>query len=157
MPAIRRILVPVDWSEPSIRAFEVADSLAHERGAELLVLYVVPVATVMYGPAPESYCEHVRDELCRIRPAHPQTPVQHLIAEGDPAAAILRVAREKECDLIVMGTHGRTALPHVLMGSVAEQVVRKAPCLVLTVKADITADPVGQTKKHEGLNKPATK
>jgi nucleotide-binding universal stress UspA family protein len=88
--------------------------------------------------------EHLRDELCRIRPSDRETRVQHLLAEGDPATAILRAARDNHCDLIVMGTHGRTGLRRLLMGSVAEQVVRKAPCLVLTVKAGGPADLVGQ-------------
>jgi universal stress protein A len=137
MRAISRILVPVDWSEPSIRAFEIGASLAHEYNAQLIVLYVVPLPSVMYGPPPENYYEHMREELCRLRPADPQTRVQHLVAEGDPAAVILEEAREKQCDLIVMGTHGRTALPRVLMGSVAEEVVRNAPCLVLVAKTEV--------------------
>ena len=56
------------------------------------------------------------------------------VHEGDPATQIVRVAQETRCDLIVLGTHGRTGLGRLLMGSVAEQVLRKAPCPVLTVK-----------------------
>jgi nucleotide-binding universal stress UspA family protein len=134
---VKCILVPIDWSEPSQRAFDIAASLAHEHKARLIVLYVIPLASVMYGPPTANYTEHMHDELCRMRPADPQIPVQHMIAEGDPASIIQKVARENQCDLIVMGTHGRTALPHVLMGSVAEEVVRKAPCLVLTVKTGV--------------------
>ena len=63
-----------------------------------------------------------------------QIVVEHRLEEGNPVAEILRVARETHCDLIVMGTHGRTGLAHLLMGSVAEQVVRKAGCHVLVVK-----------------------
>jgi nucleotide-binding universal stress UspA family protein len=61
--------------------------------------------------------------------------VEHRLVAGDPGAEILRAAREEPCDLIVMGTHGRTGLGRVLLGSVAEQVVRRAPCPALTVKA----------------------
>jgi universal stress protein A len=94
----------------------------------------------------------MQEELCRLTPADPQTRVQPLVAEGNPAAVILQVAREKKCDLIVMGTHGRTALSRVLMGSVAEEVVRKAPCLVLTVKTEVPPEleRAGQQVAHQG-------
>ena len=64
----------------------------------------------------------------------PETSAQYLVDEGRPAAAILRAARENGCDLIVMGTHGRTGLDRLITGSVAEKVVRLAPCSVLTVR-----------------------
>ena len=135
MLPISRILVPIDWSAPSNGAFQLAATLAREHDAQLVVLYVVPLPAMMYGPPPESYLEHVREELRRIKPSDPKTRVQHLLVEGDAATMILRAARENHCDLIVMGTHGRTGLTRLLKGSVAEQVVRKAPCRVLTVKA----------------------
>ena len=68
-------------------------------------------------------------------------PVERRLAEGDPADVILHFARQTPADLVVMGTHGRTGLGRVLMGSVAEQVVRKAPCPVLTVTAPFPAPP----------------
>jgi nucleotide-binding universal stress UspA family protein len=135
MQPISQILVPIDWSEASCRAIQVAASLAREHDARLILLYVVPLPAVMYGPPPESYMKHLREELCCIRPSDPRTCVQHLMAEGDPATAILRTAQENHCDLIVMGTHGRTGLSRLLMGSVAEEVGRKASCPVMTVKA----------------------
>jgi nucleotide-binding universal stress UspA family protein len=141
MLAIRRILVPIDWSEPSKCAFEIGSSLAHYHDAQLVVLYVTPLPTLIYGPPPESYSEHMREELGRLKPADPKLSVRHIMLEGDPAATILQVASENECDVIVIGTHGRTGLNRVFMGSVAEEVVRKAPCLVLTVKTNIAADP----------------
>ena len=137
MLPIRRILVPVDWSEPSKCAVKLAASLAQEHDAQLVVLYVVPLSVMMYGPPPESWLEHIREELCRIKPADSKTRVQHLVFEGDPATAILRAAKGNHCDLIVMGTHGRTGLNRLLRGSVTEEVVRKAPCLVLTVKTKV--------------------
>jgi len=129
-------MVPIDWSEPSIRAFQLAASLAQERDAQLVVLYVVPLPTVMYGPPPESYLGHLQKELLRIHPPDPKTRIQHLLSEGDPARAILQAARDNKCDLIVMGTHGRTGVNRLLMGSVAEEVARKAPCPVMTVKTE---------------------
>jgi universal stress protein A len=150
MPQIKQILVPIDWSKPSNRAFELAKSLAEKHDAQLLLLYVVPVPSLMYGPPSESYLEHVQNELCRIRPNDPKIRVKHLIAEGNPAAAILRAAKDNDCDLIVMGTHGRTGLSRFLMGSVAEEVICKAPCSVLTAKAKGPVDDCGDAQASEG-------
>ena len=107
----------------------------------------------MYGPPPESYLEHMREELCRLKPSDPQTRVHHLLAEGHPATAILRAARENRCDLIVMGTHGRTGLNRLLMGSVTEEVVRMAPCLVLTVNAEVPPNLIGGAKAQTEVGK----
>jgi nucleotide-binding universal stress UspA family protein len=136
MRPLKRILVPTDCSELSAQALQFAASLARDPDAELIVLYVVPLPSVMYGPPPENYLEHERDELCHVRPSDPNLRVRHLLSEGEPAAAILRAARGTDADLIVMGTHGRTGLDRLVAGSVAEQVVRRAPCPVLTVRAD---------------------
>jgi nucleotide-binding universal stress UspA family protein len=140
MLSIRHILVPIDWSELSNRAFQLAASLARDYDAQLLVLYSVPLPAVMYGPPPESYLDHLREELCRLKPSDPKVRVQYLLVEGNPGNAILTAARETHCDLIVMGTHGRTGVNRLMRGSVAEEVVRKAPCLVLTVKAEVPAN-----------------
>jgi universal stress protein A len=139
MLPMRHILVPMDWSAASGRAFQVAASLASDHDGQLLLLYVVPLPAVMYGPPPESYLSHMHEELCRMKPSDPKVRCRYVVVEGDPAAAILGAAREGNCDLIVMGTHGRTGLNRLLMGSVAEEVVRKAPCPVLTVKAEVPA------------------
>jgi nucleotide-binding universal stress UspA family protein len=141
MLPITRILVPIDWSEPSKSAFLVGVSLAREYNAQLLVLYVVPLALVMYGPPSEAYMDHLLEELRRVKPGDSRICVQHFLAEGDPGTAILGTAKETNCDLIVMGTHGRTGLNRVLMGSVAEKVVRKATCPVLVVKAPLAEGP----------------
>ncbi len=141
MLPIRRILVPFDWSESAKHAFQFAVSLARQNDAQLVVLHVVCLPAVMYGPPPEVYTDHLRDELCHIKPSDPKLSVQYLLAEGDPGTAILRTAKEANCDLIVMGSHGRTGLAHLLMGSVAEQVVRKATCPVLIVKTPFLKSP----------------
>jgi nucleotide-binding universal stress UspA family protein len=140
----KHILVPMDWSEPSQRAFHLAVSLARERDAQLTVLYVVPLPALMYGPPPECYLDHLYKELCRMRPSDPKVRVRYLVAEGIPVATILNTARESDCDLIVMGTHGRRGLNRLLRGSVAEEVVRRAPCLVLTVRAGVPACLTGE-------------
>jgi nucleotide-binding universal stress UspA family protein len=75
-----------------------------------------------------------RDQLEQIRPANPAIPVIHVLLEGDAATEIVRYAREAGVDRIVMGTHGRTGTERLLMGSVAEKVLRDAPCSVLVVK-----------------------
>ena len=78
---------------------------------------------------------------CRIQASEAKVPIEHRLEEGDPVTVILRVARESKCELIVMGTHGRSGLAHLLMGSVAEQIVRKATCAVLVVKAPFPEGP----------------
>jgi nucleotide-binding universal stress UspA family protein len=143
MLALQTILHPTDFSEHSAYAFRLACSLARDHGARVLVLHTVTTLgpeLVSYGEAvtqlqPEAYQQKLWDDLRRVRSPDPDVPVDHRLAEGDPAAEILRAAADTRCDLIVLGTHGRTGLTRLLMGSVAEQVVRKAPCPVLTVKA----------------------
>jgi universal stress protein A len=155
MQQIKLILVPIDWGEPSNRAFQLAAALAREHDAQLVVLYAVPLSAVMYGPPPENYLDHLLEELRRIQPSDPKTRVKHLLVEGNPVAEILRAAEETKCDLIVMGTHGRTGLNRLLMGSVAEEVVRKAPCQVLTVKSHISENLIGKRKELEDLKEPS--
>jgi universal stress protein A len=89
-----------------------------------------------YGPPSEDYLNHLRDELCTVKPRDLQTRIQYRVMEGDPATAIVNAAGQLKCELIVMGTHGRGGLQRLLMGSVAENVVRKAPCLVMTLRGD---------------------
>jgi nucleotide-binding universal stress UspA family protein len=138
MLPIRTVLHPTDFSEHSDHAFRFACSVARDYGARLVLVHVVPPplvhGEVVARRQPDGYHEQLARELDRLQPRDPETPVERLLKDGDPAAVILRVAEEVPCDLIVMGTHGRTGLGRLLMGSVAEQVVRRAPCPVLTVK-----------------------
>jgi nucleotide-binding universal stress UspA family protein len=85
------------------------------------------------------YREEMAGELNRLRAPDARVRVEHRLEEGDTATQILRVAQETGCDMIVLGTHGRTGLGRLLMGSVAEQVLRMAPCPVLTVRAPFPA------------------
>jgi nucleotide-binding universal stress UspA family protein len=138
---IKSILHPTDFSQPSEYAFQTACALARDHGAKLVLLYVVPpfIATEAYVPPPsEEYREKVWEEFRQIQatvPAVREVRVETQITEGDPAHEIVRVAEEVGADLIVMATHGRTGLRRLLMGSVAEHVLRRAACPVLTVKA----------------------
>ena len=126
------ILHPTDFSERSGYAFQLACSLARDRGARLIVLHVMPVPLVQEK---RFYQEEMSAELNRLRAPDSQIQVEHRLEQGDPATQILRIAQETGCDLVVMGTHGRTGLDRLLMGSVAEEVVRRAACPVVTVKA----------------------
>jgi nucleotide-binding universal stress UspA family protein len=144
MLPIQTILHPTDFSRQSAYALELACSLARDHGAQLIVLHVFqPPLTAFGGPTPvppqpeEDSWEEVRDQLSRVPAGDPQFPVQHRLEQGDAVQEILRVAQESACDLIVMGTHGRTGLGRLLLGSVAEQLVRKALCPVLTVKSPV--------------------
>jgi nucleotide-binding universal stress UspA family protein len=139
MAAIRTILHPTDFSESAEHAFRIACALARDYDANLIVVHVM-APPVMIGGAtvvPEFNSALERDLRARlygIRPDDAGVRVGYRMAEGDPASAILNVARESRSDLIVMGTHGRGWVGRLLMGSVAQEVVRKSACPVLTVK-----------------------
>jgi nucleotide-binding universal stress UspA family protein len=141
MSPVSVILHPTDFSERSDWAFHLACSLARDHGARLIVLHVFP-PPVAHGEVvarrqPPRYEEELRQMLKRLQPPDPKVPIEHQLAEGEPVAEILRMARESGCDLIVMGTHGRSGIGRLLMGSVAEQVIRQAPCPVLTIRAPL--------------------
>jgi nucleotide-binding universal stress UspA family protein len=135
---IRTILHPTDFSPRSEVAFHLACVLARDHGARLVVLHTVPVPVGVFGEdfagPPEGAYEGARQKLEEMKAGNPRVAIEHRLAEADPATEVLRAARAEPCDLIIMATHGRTGLSRLLMGSVAEQVVRKAPCPVLTVK-----------------------
>lgn len=137
MLTIQTILHPTDLSPRSEYAFHLACALARDHGGSVVVLHVYP-PPVAHGEVvarrQDDYEEQLRQHLHRIQAPGLTVCVRHRLAEGAPAEEILRVAGELGCDLIAMGTHGRTGLGRLLMGSVAEEVVRKAPCPVLTVK-----------------------
>ncbi len=143
MLPIKTILHPTDFSPSARYAFRLASSLARDHGARLVVMHVAgPAHANLYGgvPAFQQLEEHERDleeRLRRLKPLHFKLPVEYRMEKGVPAEEILRVARETKCGLIVMGTHGRTGLSRMLMGSVAEQVLRQAPCPVLAVKSPL--------------------
>lgn len=142
MLPIRTILHPTDFSERSDYAFRVACSLARDYGARLLILHVAPqpvtVVDEMIVPQPEGYQDQLREKLAQFQSRAPTVRVEHrLVEDRDPTTGILRVAEETKADLIIMGTHGRTGLGRLLMGSVAELILRKAPCPVLTVKTPL--------------------
>jgi nucleotide-binding universal stress UspA family protein len=129
MIRIRKIVYPTDFSSYSNQAYFHAVALAENHGASLTIVYVYNAASA--GDEDRAYW---RDQLEQIRPVDPHIEVRHVFLEGDPATEIVRFARDDGTDLIVMGTHGRTGLERLLMGSVAEKVMRAATCSVLVVK-----------------------
>jgi nucleotide-binding universal stress UspA family protein len=137
---IRTILLPTDFSEASAAAFQLACSLARDHGSRILAVHVVGRPVVPYEAAwvavePEGYRDELLAKLRSLRPADCPVAVECRLADGDPPGEIVRIARETPCDLIVMGTHGRTGLARLVLGSVAEEVLRKAPCPVVTMKS----------------------
>lgn len=130
---VKKILYATDFSSYSNQAYFHAIALAESHGASLTILFVYTPegSTAGNGSADPSYW---REQLEQIRPVNPSIAVTHVLLEGDPAAEIVRYAIDATVDLIVMGTHGRTGLERLLLGSVAEKVMREAPCSVLVVK-----------------------
>ncbi len=143
MITLERILLPTDFSECSARARSYACELARRFTAEVHLLHVASPITVpgYVGPLPEELLraeENARRELDEWDdPSFEQAKaVVRSVLTGTPFVEIVRYARERNVDLIVMGTHGRSGLTQALIGSVAEKVVRKAPCPVLTVRPE---------------------
>ena len=146
---IQNILVPTDFSEYAEYALDYAIELAKKLEARLTVLYVFHVSSLALGEAPPA----VLDDTLETMEAHARQHTQRALArvlnaglqgdsvivEGTPFQSIIETAESRVVDLIVMGTHGRTGLTHVLMGSVAERVVRMAPCPVLVTRGKATA------------------
>jgi nucleotide-binding universal stress UspA family protein len=150
MLTIKTILHPTDFSNNSAFALQLACSLAQDYGARLVVLHVAAPPVIIYSegvvpPDPESDREALRQNLLEVPPWDPKVAVEHQMVEGDAATEILRQAVATNANLIVMGTHGRKGLTRLLMGSVAEQVVRRAPCPVVTVKTPLSqTQPAGK-------------
>jgi nucleotide-binding universal stress UspA family protein len=137
---IKTILHPTDFSAASRHAMELAFSLARDRGARVVLLNVVeppfyggeplmPIATL-----PDLRAE-AENWFATLPEPRGDIEMKQVLAEGDPVREILRVAAEEQADFIVLGTHGRTGLSRLLMGSVAENVIRKAMCPVIAVKS----------------------
>lgn len=145
MIQLERILAPFDFSEHSETALRYAAEFAARFKAELHLLnvvqspvYVAPDPMLEAGTAAEIGEEWVKTAAEQLdeQPLPFELPrVERAVREGVPVVEIVRYAKANEIDLIVVGTHGRTGLTHALLGSVAENVVRNAPCPVLTVRS----------------------
>jgi nucleotide-binding universal stress UspA family protein len=142
---IRRILCPVDFSDPAREALHFAAELARQFNASMTLLhvyhppgYTLPEGIVLPGPeALASLFEHIDRTLAEWRNealARGAPEVDTATAQGSPWHEIVECARRRDFHMIVVGTHGHTGLRHLLLGSVADRVVRQAPCPVLTVR-----------------------
>lgn len=149
MIKLDRILVPTDFSDFSRPAMQHGCAIAARFGAELHLLHVVPDPAMLVPEAAafsvetmqaqsESLVQSALETLQKLPPDNweNEKPVVREVRVGAAFMEIIDYARDNEIDLIVIGTHGRSGLMHVLMGSVAERIVRKAPCPVLTVKPE---------------------
>jgi nucleotide-binding universal stress UspA family protein len=145
MFTLNRILVPIDFSDASRAALECAMTVARGCGARLYLLHV-PGASGEAFEADFAFGAFEDAGWPQFTPATggaaglPQPP-QFAVRIGPPAAEIIRYASDRDVDVIVMGTHGRTGLGHLVMGSVAEQVVRGAACPVLTLRPSLEQAP----------------
>ncbi len=147
MVNFNRIIFPTDFSPAAEAAFETAQQLARDSHAVLYIIHVLEPATVAPAPVippvatdgvplPGNIAEIARlarEQLEEVVPSDKSLRYEHRLLEGDPVYEIPKLAEELNSDLIVVGTHGRTGLSRLLMGSVAEGVVRHANCPVLTV------------------------
>lgn len=131
---VRKVLYPTDFSSYSNQAYFHAVAQAEIHNASLTIIYVYSPGAVESANGKETDRQYWREQLESIRPTNPDIAVNHVFVEGDPATEVIRYARDAGIDLIVMGTHGRTGLERMLMGSVAEKVLRDGPCSTLVVK-----------------------
>lgn len=139
----RTILAPTDFSSASAEALPHAEALARQSGARLLLVHVEEPPMAYGGgelssviPMPDS--ARIAASLEGVALGDASIPVTRRLAMGDPAAEICRIAAEEKAELIVLGTHGRSGMHRLLMGSVAESVLRHAPCPVLVYREAAT-------------------
>ncbi len=142
-----RILCAVDFSGSADAAVDHAARLARRLGAELHLVHAPPLPIAAFPEAglttvpvhPEQVIDEARAGLESYAAHHPGIDVALHVRLGPPCDVVLELQQELGADYLVLGTHGRTGLDHLLMGSVAEQVVRRAPVPVLTVRPDCDA------------------
>ena len=131
---IRTILFPTDFSQGARVAMDHAVSLARDYNAKLILLYVIQDISISewYIPSSLSVADLVED--MQKSAWQEMEDIEKIVLRGVPFVEIVKTAREKSADMIVIGTHGWTGIDHILFGSTAEKVVRKSPCPVLTVR-----------------------
>lgn len=142
---IKSILYPTDFSQGARAAMDYAVSLAMDYRARLILLYVIQDISIAewYVPSTIAADNLVEDmekgarkemETWAFEARQQVEDIETLVIRGIPFVEIVKTAKEKDVDMIVIGTHGRTGIDHMLFGSTAEKVLRKAPCPVLTVR-----------------------
>ena len=156
MLEIKNILTPIDFSDNSKKALIYALGFARDYKSRLHLVHVIEplvypiglgVDPIVVSSMDTDVPERARAELLKLAEEELGNTVEHeiVVAQGKPFVEINRLARERDIDMIVMSTHGHTGVEHLLFGSTAEKVVRKAPCPVLTLR-----DPIkGYTYQHK--------
>ncbi len=141
---IDRILVPIDFSEHSQKALRYALAFANQFGAEVTLVHIVEQMVYpgdwMYPPlAATDFAAEKREQMIdrlKALDAGSGVKTQHIVRLGRAWQEVVEIAREQKTDMIILATHGYTGLKHALLGSVAEKIVRHAPCPVLSVRGD---------------------
>lgn len=149
MLVVNRILMPTDFSDNGLQPLKYACAIASKFGSQLHLLHVIPDPAMIVPDIgslggvglieqSEAMQEAATNRLSELPPNdwHNDREIVRVVRMGPAFDEIIRYAKEADVDMIIMGTHGRTGLTHLLMGSVAENVVRLAACPVLTVKPD---------------------
>jgi nucleotide-binding universal stress UspA family protein len=156
---INKVLVPIDFSDYSKSALRYAVNFAKSFNAEIIVIYVVE--PVIYPPdfsmgqiampsINTEWDDRAKDELQKLAKSEiiGAVKVKTIIKTGKPFVEIIETAKEENVDLIIIATHGHSGVEHILFGSTAEKVVRKAPCPVLTLR-----EPIKGFDYKEGMKK----
>jgi universal stress protein A len=156
MLRIYKILHPTDFSASAMRALELARSLARDHGATLILVTAVSPMVAMSEVVPPvedigSQFDEANKDLKELADTITDVPVQYQAVFGMPGKVIKDAIDSTHADLVVMGNHGRSGLSRLLMGSVAEYVVRYAHCPVLTVKASDLLGHHVEESSHEAL------
>ena len=143
MISLKKILCPIDHSDCSKEALKYAVSFAMKNEAKLYLLHIIDIRSfdesidTMAAQIPnDETIKQLKTKLLECIPEEIRSDMQleALVVQGIPFAEIISIAKKNKVDMIVMGTHGRTGLAHIMIGSVSEKVVRKAHCPVLTVR-----------------------
>ena len=143
MISLKNILCPVDHSDCSKEALKYAVSFAMKEKAKLSLLHVIDIRTFdesidsLTNPMlDDEIIKQMKSKLidCVPKEIRNDMEIEALVVPGIPFSEIISTAKNNKVDIIVMGTHGRTGIAHIMLGSVSEKVVRKAPCPVLTVR-----------------------
>ncbi len=143
MISFKRILCPIDHSDCSKEALKYAVSFARKDNAKLILLHIIDIRafnegldTISAQVPDEDTLKQLKEKLLECIPEEirDDMDVEAIVAQGIPFSEIIITAKKNEVDVIVIGSHGRTGISHMMLGSVSEKVVRKAPCPVLTVR-----------------------
>lgn len=143
MIKLKKILCPIDFSECSLYALSYATDLSSKEHASLYLIHVIETHISGIGDImkqidlllDDKQIDNLRIQLINLIPNDIRSNIhtEPIVEKGIPFVEIIKTAKDKQVDLIVMGTHGRTGLEHILIGSVAERVIQRAPCPVLSI------------------------